>query len=84
LLRIGSEGEHVAMIVTTRDDDEPVHTFVNPWPELNAGLWSLFAGATVFLALRVWVTITRRHGLWYDDYILIVSWVSTVMLHGRL
>lgn len=53
-----------------------VHGFVNPYTELNAGLWSLFAGATVLLALRLWVKVTRRHGLWYDDYVLILSWVS--------
>lgn len=58
-------------------DDGPVHTFVNPYVELNAGLWSLFAGATFFLWLRLYVKITRRHGMWYDDYILLVSWVST-------
>ena len=53
-----------------------VHGFVNPYTELNAGLWALFAGATVLLALRLWVKVTRRHGLWYDDYVLILSWVS--------
>ncbi|KAF5010529.1 hypothetical protein FDECE_3311 [Fusarium decemcellulare] len=65
------------MKLTPRDDEEdgPVHGFVNPYPELNAGLWTLFAGATVFLGLRLWVKITRRHGMWYDDYILIVSWI---------
>ncbi|RSL66533.1 hypothetical protein CEP54_003687 [Fusarium duplospermum] len=63
------------MNLTPRDDDdEPVHGFINPYPELNAGLWCLFLGATAFLALRLWVKITRRHGMWYDDYILIVSW----------
>lgn len=62
-----------------RDDDDDDGTpvaFVNPWVELNAGLWSLFAGATIFLALRIWCKVTRRHGLWYDDYILLVTWVS--------
>ncbi|KAJ3456589.1 hypothetical protein MRS44_016612 [Fusarium solani] len=63
------------MSLTPRDDDdEPVHGFIDPYPELNAGLWCLFLGATAFLALRLWVKITRRHGMWYDDYILIVSW----------
>jgi hypothetical protein len=57
-------------------DDEPVHTFVNPYTELNIGLWALFIGASAFLGARLWVKITRRHGMWYDDYILIVTWVS--------
>lgn len=69
------------MSLTPRDDDdEPVHGFINPYPELNAGLWCLFLGATAFLALRLWVKITRRHGMWYDDYILIVSWVSVSLM----
>ncbi|KAF2106190.1 hypothetical protein BDV96DRAFT_508269 [Lophiotrema nucula] len=64
------------MALRIRDDDgaDSVVTYVNPSKELNAGLWSLFAGATVLLGLRVWVKLTRRHGLWYDDYILIASW----------
>ncbi|KAI1071631.1 hypothetical protein LB507_005184 [Fusarium sp. FIESC RH6] len=57
------------------DEDEPVHKFINPYTELNIGLWSLFAGASIFLWARLWVKITRRHGMWYDDYILIVSWI---------
>ncbi|KAH7127219.1 hypothetical protein B0J11DRAFT_527509 [Dendryphion nanum] len=56
------------------DDDNP-HGYVDPSKELNTGLWTLFAAASFFLGLRVWVKFTRRHGLWYDDYILLVSWV---------
>lgn len=62
------------------DDDVPVHGYVNPYTELNIGLWSLFAGATVLLFLRLYVKVTRRHGLWYDDYILTFSWVSSALL----
>lgn len=65
------------MAVSTRNHVEEVHGFVSPYKELNVGLWSLFIGATVFLALRLWVKVTRRHGLWYDDHILIVSWVCS-------
>lgn len=60
------------------------HHYYNPAGELYAGLWSLFAAATVFLALRVWVKINRRHGLWYDDYLLILSWVGTLGCINRL
>ncbi|KAH8654714.1 hypothetical protein BGZ61DRAFT_373363 [Ilyonectria robusta] len=60
---------------TPRTQDDAVHSYVSPYPELQVGLWALFAGATVFLTLRLWVKVTRRHGLWYDDYILIVSWI---------
>lgn len=55
------------------------HHYYDPARELYAGLWSLFTAATVFLALRVWVKISRRHGLWYDDYLLILCWVSIAM-----
>jgi len=59
-----------------KDGAEHVTSYVDPSLQLNLGLWFLFAGATVLLFLRVWVKVTRRHGLWYDDYILITSWVS--------
>ncbi|KAM3076812.1 hypothetical protein ACMFMG_003720 [Clarireedia jacksonii] len=50
-----------------------VHHFVSPQKEVNAGLWSLFAGTTVFLGLRIYCKL-RRGGLWWDDYILFASW----------
>jgi hypothetical protein len=62
------------------DGADTVTKYVDPSLQLNLGLWILFAGATVLLCARVWVKITRRHGLWYDDYILITSWVSTSSL----
>jgi hypothetical protein len=49
--------------------------YVRPDTEVYTGLWCLQAGATVFLAARLWTKITRRHGVWWDDYILIVTWV---------
>lgn len=63
------------MSLLSRDDVDEVHTFVSPYAELNAGLWSLYTGATIFFVLRLWVKVTKRHGLWYDDYILLVSWI---------
>ncbi|KAG4030322.1 hypothetical protein MFRU_012g00640 [Monilinia fructicola] len=58
----------------TMSSPRAVHHFVSPETQVNAGLWSLFAGATVCLALRVWCKL-RRQGLWWDDYILILSWL---------
>ena len=55
------------------------HHYYDPARELYAGLWCLLSAATAFLALRVWVKVRRRHGLWYDDYLLILSWVSTFL-----
>lgn len=53
----------------------PDMKFVNPESQVNWGIWTLFVGATAFLTLRVWSKIHRRHGLWWDDHILISSWV---------
>lgn len=63
------------MAITRRNHTDEVHGFISPFAEMNVGLWLLFAGATFFLGLRVWVKLTRRYGLWIDDYILLVSWV---------
>ena len=49
--------------------------YVNPEKEVYIGLWCLQAGATLFLSARLWAKLTRRHGLWWDDYILLLTWV---------
>ncbi|KAF8856543.1 hypothetical protein BDZ45DRAFT_675407, partial [Acephala macrosclerotiorum] len=59
------------MMVFARDDV----VYISPEKEVNAGLWTLLASATVFLSARVWCKYSRRTGLWYDDYILIASWL---------
>ncbi|KAG8159328.1 hypothetical protein KVR01_010989 [Diaporthe batatas] len=51
------------------------HYYYDPAVELYAGLWCLFSAATAFLGLRVWVKFQRRHGLWWDDYLLMLSWL---------
>lgn len=48
--------------------------YVNPEKEVYIGLWCLQAGATLFLSARLWAKLTRRHGLWWDDYILLITW----------
>jgi hypothetical protein len=68
----------VPSLVISRDNsssDVTMLTFVDPTKEVNVGLWCLFGGASVFLGLRIWVKFTRLQGLWYDDYILVASWV---------
>lgn len=37
--------------------------------------WIVTSLSTIFLGLRVYAKLSRRCGLWWDDYILIVSWV---------
>ncbi|KAG4432318.1 hypothetical protein IFR05_012197 [Cadophora sp. M221] len=49
--------------------------YISPVKEVNAGLWTLFTGATVFLGLRLYCKLSRRTGLWYDDYVLVLSWL---------
>ncbi|KAI0544881.1 hypothetical protein F4679DRAFT_563339 [Xylaria curta] len=46
---------------------------------LNAVNWTLTALAAVFLSLRVYCKICRGRGLWWDDYILILSFASTLI-----
>ncbi|KAI0012520.1 hypothetical protein F4779DRAFT_567915 [Xylariaceae sp. FL0662B] len=58
-----------------RDSDDPVVSYVSPYKELNAGLWTLFVAATLFLGLRFGCKIAQGHRLWYDDHILIASWI---------
>jgi hypothetical protein len=63
-------------MIEPRNHNHTLHDYVNPEVPLNIGLWTLFAGATFFLAVRLWIKVTRRHGMWYDDWILVVTWVS--------
>lgn len=63
-------------MISPRDDDDHV-AYYDPSAQIYAGLWTLFAGASVFLGLRLWCKLTRRHGLWYDDHILIAGYVSS-------
>ena len=45
-------------------------------PVLLGVSWGLTGLATVFLALRLYCKHLSRRRLWWDDYILIASWVS--------
>ncbi|KAI0445986.1 hypothetical protein F4803DRAFT_506248 [Xylaria telfairii] len=46
---------------------------------LNAVNWTLTALAAVFLSLRVYCKLSRGRGLWWDDYILLVAFASTLI-----
>lgn len=78
-LKLGQQSTIPIMQLLPRDDDDEIINYVSPEKQVNAGLWTLFAGATVLLFLRLWVKLTRRHGLWYDDYILTASWVRITL-----
>lgn len=67
----------------------PAYHFVSPVKQVYIGIWTLFGGASIFLGFRIWCKVTHRFGLWYDDYILFLSWVrilcaSDEYLLGRL
>lgn len=78
----GALEQHVNMLVPRNHDAGQSHGYVNPEVQLNLGIWFLYAGATAFLSLRIWIKITRRHGLWWDDWILLVTWVCTMEMIG--
>jgi hypothetical protein len=52
-------------------------------PVMVGATWFLcwFSGA--FLALRLYAKISRRQGLWWDDHILIFSWVRCPLTSSR-
>ncbi|KAK7408724.1 hypothetical protein QQX98_009081 [Neonectria punicea] len=43
---------------------------------LVASCWSLTIAAAILLFLRVYCKLWRGRGLWWDDHLLIISWVS--------
>ena len=45
-------------------------------PQINFTIWLFTALSAMFLALRVYCKFLRHRGLWWDDHILIASWVS--------
>ena len=49
----------------------------NGGPMLVVVIWVLSGLALLFLSLRIYCKFLRHSGLWWDDYVLIASWVST-------
>ncbi|KAK3316833.1 hypothetical protein B0H66DRAFT_478826 [Apodospora peruviana] len=46
---------------------------------LNLAIWILAASSATFLCLRLWCKFRRHRKLWWDDYFLIVSWISLLL-----
>jgi hypothetical protein len=59
-----------------RDEAASADPVPNEGPFLNQAIWSLTAIPALFLALRVYCKIWRKRSLWWDDYILLISWVA--------
>lgn len=45
-------------------------------PALLAVSWTFVSLASILLGLRVYCKLASRRGLWWDDWILIIAWVS--------
>ncbi len=54
----------------TDNGDAPIFT------QTNTAVWVLTTAAGVFLAVRLWCRY-RFSKLWWDDALLVVSWVRT-------
>jgi hypothetical protein len=44
-------------------------------PVIASTTWVLTLLCGAFLGLRVYAKLSRKQRLWWDDYVLIVSWV---------
>ncbi|KAH7303322.1 hypothetical protein B0I35DRAFT_498578 [Stachybotrys elegans] len=47
----------------------------NNGPRVNIAVWSLFALSSIFIALRLFCKFKRHRGLWWDNYVLVASWI---------
>jgi hypothetical protein len=54
-------------------------------PKVDIVCWLLVALSAVFVGLRVFCKFKTHRALWWDDHILIVSWVCALPpMHERL
>ena len=60
---------------TTADDGQ---AHVDYGPQLNLVFWLLTSLSLIFLGLRLYCKIYRGRNLWWDDHLLIASWVRRV------
>jgi len=45
-------------------------------PTLNTVFWTLTSVSFLFMSLRLWCKHLRGRYLWWDDYVLIASWIA--------
>lgn len=48
-------------------------------PQLNAVVWLLLGFSGLFLALRLNCKFLKNRGFWWDDHVLVASWVCSRM-----
>ncbi|KAI1636242.1 hypothetical protein F4809DRAFT_390719 [Biscogniauxia mediterranea] len=51
----------------------------NNGPRLLAACWSLAGASLIFLILRIYCKLWRGRGLWWDDHLMIASWISILI-----
>lgn len=47
----------------------------NLGPQMRAVIWTLLGFSGLFLGLRLYCKCLKSRGLWWDDFVLVVSWV---------
>jgi hypothetical protein len=65
---------HLALIMGVPDNG----------PVIAATTWSLTLLCGTFLGLRIYAKVSRKQSLWWDDHILIISWVSSPIISFNL
>ncbi|KZL85872.1 hypothetical protein CI238_11171 [Colletotrichum incanum] len=48
-------------------------------PTINAVIWSQVGLSAFFLGLRLYCKFKKRSGLWWDDHVLIASWITLLI-----
>ncbi|KXX74856.1 hypothetical protein MMYC01_206697 [Madurella mycetomatis] len=66
------------MAADTADTVLTLSPTIDLGPQVNFTIWLLTALSAAFLALRVYCKFLRHRGLWWDDHVLIASWLSLV------
>jgi hypothetical protein len=60
----------------TADDGGDAQTHHNQAPAMLGAIWPLVLLAALFIWLRIYCKHRRHRGLWWDDYVLVASWVG--------
>ncbi|KXX73951.1 hypothetical protein MMYC01_208728 [Madurella mycetomatis] len=53
-------------------------------PQLNAVIWLLISVSAVFLFTRLYLKNCQNRGLWWDDWILLASWLALTAQAGLI
>ena len=48
-------------------------------PQLNGVVWVLLGFSGLFLALRLYCKLLKSRGFWWDDHMLVASWVRACL-----